>query len=69
MIALGRFSNSADLLSYWLKLEKTFTFCRADESYGEDMTPKEDGFDYTVDLVKFIKSEFGDHFTIGVVGM
>ena len=33
------------------------------------MTPKEDGFDYTVDLVKFIKSEFEDHFTIGVVGM
>lgn len=47
---------------------KSVLAVRGDESYGKDMTPKEDGFDYTVDLVKFIKSEFGDYFTIGVVG-
>ncbi|CAH3157882.1 unnamed protein product [Porites evermanni] len=29
---------------------------------------RDDGFDYTVDLVKLIKTEFGDDFTVGVVG-
>jgi len=38
------------------------------QSHEKDHGPKEDGFDYTVDLVKFIRSEFGDHFTLGVVG-
>ncbi|XP_074626835.1 methylenetetrahydrofolate reductase (NADPH)-like isoform X1 [Acropora palmata] len=40
---------------------------RGDESPEGDES-KEDGFAYTVDLVKFIRSEFGDHFTLGVVG-
>ena len=39
-----------------------------DESPEGDSESKEDGFVYTVDLVKFIRSEFGDHFTLGVVG-
>ena len=36
----------------------------------EDEAPgsRDDGFDYTVDLVKLIKTEFGDDFTVGVVG-
>lgn len=34
----------------------------------EDSGNKGEGFAFTVDLVKFIKSEFGDHFTLGVVG-
>jgi len=37
-------------------------------SHEEDHGPKEDGFEYTVDLVKFIRNEFGDHFTLGVIG-
>ncbi|KAJ7393504.1 hypothetical protein OS493_006488 [Desmophyllum pertusum] len=40
----------------------------ADGSNKEELGPKEDGFDYTVDLVKLIRSEFGDHFTLGVMG-
>ena len=29
---------------------------------------RDDGFDHTVDLVKLIKTEFGNDFTVGVVG-
>ena len=39
-----------------------------DGGHEGDHGPKENGFDYTVDLVKLIRSEFGDHFTLGVVG-
>ena len=39
-----------------------------DVSREEAQGSKEDGFDYTVDLVKLIRSEFGDNFTVGVVG-
>lgn len=41
---------------------------RGDGGYEEESGSKGDGFEYTVDLVKFIRSEFGDHFTVGVVG-
>ena len=39
-----------------------------DGGYEEESGSRGDGFEHTVDLVKFIRSEFGDHFTVGVVG-
>lgn len=39
-----------------------------DGGHEEESVSKGDGFEYTVDLVKFIRREFGDHFTVGVVG-
>ena len=50
-------------ISYFL-----FICVLIDESPEGDSESKDDGFAYTVDLVKFIRCEFGDHFTLGVVG-
>lgn len=42
---------------------------RGDPPHGQDtFTVVEDGFAYAVDLVKFIRQEFGDWFGIGVAG-
>ena len=44
--------------------------CHCLTIFIEEESPgsRDDGFDYTVDLVKLIKTEFGDDFTVGVVG-
>lgn len=36
---------------------------------GEDWEKEEDGFNYAIDLVKHIRSEFDDYFDICVAGM
>jgi methylenetetrahydrofolate reductase (NADPH) len=42
---------------------------RGDPPHGsEEWSKKDDGFSYATDLVKFIRSEFGDWFGIGVAG-
>eukprot|EP00164_Ancoracysta_twista_P002254 GFYU01002982.1.p1 GENE.GFYU01002982.1~~GFYU01002982.1.p1 ORF type:complete len:582 (+),score=244.51 GFYU01002982.1:67-1812(+) len=42
---------------------------RGDPPHGtEKWTAVEGGFSYAVDLVKYIKSQYGDHFSIGVAG-
>jgi methylenetetrahydrofolate reductase (NADPH) len=33
-----------------------------------DWQPIENGFNYAVDLIKFIKEQYGDYFCIGVAG-
>nr|AAL91367.2 chimera1 [synthetic construct]WBT04607.1 Met13 [synthetic construct] len=35
---------------------------------AENWTPVEGGFQYAKDLIKYIKSKYGDHFAIGVAG-
>jgi len=41
---------------------------RGDPPAGKEWTKCEDGFEHGTDLVKYIRSEYGDYFSIGVAG-
>jgi methylenetetrahydrofolate reductase (NADPH) len=41
---------------------------RGDPPAGKEWTACEDGFEHATDLVRFIKAEYGDHFSICVAG-
>ena len=56
---------------YWSQLPLFVLFSgilRTDAPEGEDYVPPEDGFVYGKDLVSFIRSEYGDEFSICVAG-
>ena len=62
-------TSSLKIISLCSRKISYFLFiCVLIDDSPEGDESKEDGFAYTVDLVKLIKSEFGDHFTLGVVG-
>ena len=41
---------------------------RGDPPPGNDYEPIENGFNYAVDLISFIKEKYGDYFCIGCAG-
>jgi len=47
---------------------KNILALRGDPPDGEDWKTIPDGFSYGADLVRHIRQEFGDYFTIGVAG-
>ena len=41
---------------------------RGDPPPGQEWKPIENGFNYAIDLIKFIKEKYGDYFCIGCAG-